>query len=133
VKCVNCWGDHTANFSDCPARLQYLAKIGKIRQRSRNIRETMRSQFRNAPELNDFNPALNNPNSSWTNTANLRQQPGTSKSMQKNLFTPTECMSIFNELITNLSNCTTKFDQLRVLDMTTSKMIPFGRSHCYHL
>lgn len=30
-KCVNCNGDHAANFKDCPTRQKYLEKIVKMR------------------------------------------------------------------------------------------------------
>jgi hypothetical protein len=119
IKCVNCWGDHTANFSGCPARLQYEAKIGKIRQRSKTIRQNLRTQFRNAPELNDFNfPALNNANvSSWVGS---HQNPGTSKA---DLLSPAECITVFNELVSKLSHCSSRVDQLRVIGEIALKYI----------
>jgi hypothetical protein len=122
IKCVNCWGDHTANFSGCPARLQYQAKIGKIRQRSRNIRENLRSQFRMAPELNDFNfPTIHNThNSTWTAPP---QNPGTSNQNQNKLLSPTECMTVFNEIVTKLSHCSSRVDQLRVIGEIALKYI----------
>lgn len=74
IKCVNCSGGHTANFSGCPARDQYLARIGQLRKRSSVMRTNSRNEFRNAPELNDFNyPSLPNGRSA-NHTTNRHQQ-----------------------------------------------------------
>lgn len=128
IKCANCWGNHTANFSGCPARLQYLARIDKIRQRSKNIREYSRSQSNNPPFLNDINfPSLINSNAPTWNV----QPPNlnSSYSSQLNslnsskLLTPAECMLVLNELVTKLSNCNSRVDQIRAIGEIALKYI----------
>jgi hypothetical protein len=113
-KCANCMGNTTDNYSKCPARLQYIAKQGRLQS---NVTKINRHQFQPAPELNGFNYPTMSPGPAWQNH-NYRKhvnQNMTHSETASTLLSPAECMEAFNELINKLSICSNRYDQLSVI------------------
>lgn len=54
-KCVNCKGDHASNFKDCPARLQYVEKVTKMRNNRTAANQNSSASRTPQRQQNQFN------------------------------------------------------------------------------
>jgi len=126
VKCANCNGPHTANFRDCPKRIEII----QLRSAVQNKKPVFKPRM--APNINDSNifqplPPTGRPigNNSWKNTESLsnKMKKNYSNSQDNDLFSAKECYNIMNILISRLKNCHTKADQLRVIGEVTFQFL----------
>lgn len=108
LMCSNCGQNHAANYSKCEKRIEFAER--KKQFRSKNQRNVT-NQFKPAPELNDFTFPFLHPNK-----ASPRNQATTMMNSQQNdLFTTSELMQIFTELMTKMQSASTKLQQIQVL------------------
>ncbi len=107
--CVNCFGHHTANYQNCPARQQYISNQS---QRKGDLpKRVNRNHFKEAPELNNVNfPFLNKNQPAWKNSIRNNQlspsnfiEKDLATSNSAELFSPQECFKIFNEFVSKLT------------------------------
>lgn len=118
LKCVNCGGNHTANFSGC----EYLSNQTKVK------REKKQKQNKPSFSNNDFPTILPNSTPSYnpfntktdTNPFRIRGQQNPSFSNvcageSNKLFSSDELVAIISETFSCLKNCSTKEDQLMVI------------------
>ncbi len=127
LKCANCGLQHVANYTKCPKRLGIIKTRGFQPARTRNF-EANRRGFATAPQLNDFNfPQLSNQltGKAWQNkfNQNVRDYSQQIPNNQNDLLSPTECFAVFNEFITQLSQCTSRVEQLQVIGQITFKYL----------
>lgn len=109
VKCGLCGQNHTANFSGCQKRKEFIDRQNLYRARTqrRNQRQNAQNnfQFQNAPQLKNFTlPGT-------TQQVNLSPQ----SNGNNDLFSPDQLMSIFQELMTSMSQARNKMDQINAL------------------
>lgn len=123
LRCANCNGNHTANYSKCPSRIKYInlkhsvstnrkPNAGKINQR-RDQRPPS-DDYSNFPPLN----SRDNNRSSWANQFRNSTAEGNDNypnSQQNDLFSAKELMTFFKELIQGIQRCRSKFEQLEVV------------------
>lgn len=123
VKCANCNHQHTANYSKCTNRLEYLEYLNKLRQNNRIKSNKNSYGFVNSPELYNLNfPAFSGENGKPTNN-NSWQNKNPQNSKSNDMFTPAECMDIFNEFVNKLRSCKTKEDQIKIIGEITFKYL----------
>lgn len=118
IKCALCHQNHTANYSRCEKRLEFIER--QQRYRNRNQRQPqMPRQFTDAPQLNTFNfPHLNPRERAARVTQNSQW---VSNSTQNDLFTSEELMPIFEELMFELSQARTRMEQITALGRVAIK------------
>jgi hypothetical protein len=128
IKCANCKKSHTANFKNCDERIEYLKRLRKIQNRNRKTHPTQNStNFYSVftPELYNANfPSLQNNVSrdipAWITP---QHKNFSNKNLNSDLFSPVQCMDIFNEFIGKLNCGQTKIDQIKVIAEITFKYI----------
>lgn len=103
LKCSNCGQNHAANYSKCEKRKEVIERRQKYRVKTQNVPQ---NSFRPAPELNDFNFPHLNSNS---------QHHEPKQSTNSSLFSTSELMQIFTELMTKMQSASTKLQQIQVL------------------
>lgn len=123
VRCALCNGPHTANYSECEKRKEFIMNR-RFTNASRTLNNKQHSQFSNiptrnlfkeAPELNNFNfPALRN-NNKQQNSNPVWVETQMTNSNQNSLLSKTELLSIFMTMMNKMSNAKTRQDQLRIL------------------
>jgi hypothetical protein len=137
LKCANCGRQHVANYSKCPKRLEIMRTRAFLSGKSARMSFESNRGFAPAPQLNNFNfPSLNQPaGKAWQNhnnheqsqnpTANQRgfQRRFISNDHQNDLMSPSECFNVFNEFVTELSQCTSRIQQLQVISQITLKYL----------
>jgi hypothetical protein len=140
IKCANCGQPHTANYSNCTKRLEYINIKQKIRQnntKNPNIgfhlnQQNYNSKFplinnqQNQKNLSNNNYKRDNnvPYSSFFKASNTFSNNQTNKN--PDLFTNDECMDILNEFINRLQQCKSKIDQIRTIADITFKYLSHG-------
>jgi hypothetical protein len=137
LRCANCGRQHVANYSKCPKRLEIMRTRAFLSGKSARINFESNRGFAPAPQLNNLNfPPLNqlggkawqshnNYERSQNPTANQRDFQGRkfSNDHQNDLLSPTECFNVFNEFVTELSQCTSRLQQLQVISQITFKYL----------
>jgi hypothetical protein len=139
LKCANCGDNHVASYTKCPERLALIKAREKtiagkpsLEWANRHPQNNRRGNFKftPAPQLDNFNfPALSKAGTSKSWSSKKPQlDPRTrilNDDLNKNddLLTPDECFSIFNEFLNALSQCKTRFDQIRVIGEMTLKYL----------
>lgn len=109
VKCGLCGQNHTANFSKCEKRVEFINRQNLYRQRTQRRNRQQPSQpkqpeqprhaFRTAPELNDFNyPSMPQRNQEIPNFRR-REAAEVEPRTDGRLYTPSELMKIMAEII----------------------------------
>jgi hypothetical protein len=125
LKCALCGQNHAANYSKCEKRIEFIERQQNYRNRTQR-RNTNPPQFRPAPQLASFNfPAINgnnNNNAAWSNSSNRTLQDPTTTNAQ--LFSPSELMEIFKEMMTAMSQAKSKLDQITALGQIVIKYSP---------
>jgi hypothetical protein len=117
LKCVNCGQNHAANYSKCEKRLEFIQRQTKHRMKTQNHPPTLQ-QFMPAPQLNDFQfPRLSPQAATVPPVSNNRPQVTAAQSNQSNqeLFTTSECMAIFKEMMSKMQRAKSKMDQISVM------------------
>lgn len=115
LRCGLCNQNHSANFSGCVKRVEFIER--QQRYRNRNQRQARQQQinhgFVNAPQLENFNFPPLDPRARAESLpqTQIPQRP----SLNNELFTPTELMSIFKELMAAISQARTKTEQISAL------------------
>jgi hypothetical protein len=135
VKCANCGQQHTANFSKCIKRLEYIHIQSKFRTKQPQFTR-QNSSFKPAPQLNDANfpnipatqtrgqrDAWKQTNSTF-NANNSRNQNISSEN--GNLLSRDELWNAFEELLHKLKSANTKEQQIRAVSFVIMK-------YCYDL
>lgn len=145
LKCANCGGNHSANYSKC----EVLAKYLRIRQNNSN--QTAKSASRvkrdavvtsssthkpNFPPLasrhstaqkvwfSQFKPQNCSQNATDDHSYSHRHTDG-----RDDLFNTQELLGITKELINNLRQCKSKYDQIEVITELALKYLPHGQSN----
>jgi hypothetical protein len=138
LKCANCGDNHVASYTKCPERLALIKTKQKAISGKSSLEWAKRYtpnnrrgnyNFTPAPELDNFNfPALKNVPTTSKPWSSMKPQldPRTrilnhESNKNDDLLTPDECFSIFNEFLNALSQCKTRFDQIRVIGEMTLK------------
>jgi hypothetical protein len=136
VKCGLCGQNHTANYSGCEKRIEFINRQASYRSRTQRRNQPA---FRPAPQLNGFNfPAIhqNLQMPAWSHPPVQRQpqlqfqQQLPSSQMRQNqpssqdLFEPNELLEIFQELMSSLKAARSREEQIYALGQTVIK-------HCY--
>lgn len=137
VKCANCGGNHTANFNECPKRLEYIKVQQKLRQRNSEKQAKQMESSQSVSFAEVVKKANQTKDKSWIKEIPWNHQSQDSTLHRKfsnknntiinndNLFSSDEIMSIFMELLEKLKNCSSKIDQLRVtMEITTKYLFP---------
>lgn len=109
LKCANCKKPgHTANYKGCEARIYYI----NIQNNTRNRNDVKQKPSRAAPLFDEQNfPRLprQTPHTQDDSRENpWHRNPGTNPNK---LFSTTECMQIFNDVINKLAQCQTHQEQ----------------------
>lgn len=128
LKCALCHQNHSANFSGCTKRQEFIDR--QQNYRARNQRHTRRNahshgSFVNAPQLDNFNFPPLDPRA----RANRLPQPPLFRPIvpSNDLFSPSEMMTIFTELVTAISQCRNKMEQISALAEIVNKYIYNGQ------
>lgn len=117
LKCVLCGQNHTANYSKCEKRLEYIERQKRYREKIQRKSVGHFQNFQQTPAYNKINypplsPHQAMPNSSQTTNDQIRM----SDVLQNNsLFTSTELLTIFQEMMTKMQAASTKIQQISVL------------------
>jgi len=121
--CIHCGQNHTANYHKCIKRKEYISKMQALKKP--NTKRTPPEP----PQLNDTNfPFLGNAQTSnqrvsaWINNS-TNQQTAQVNSNNTELFSPQECLNIFNEFLTKISQCTSRQQQLQVIAQLALNML----------
>lgn len=123
VKCTNCNGKHTANFSGCPYRSQLIKQRTEFRQRTQVAHQNHRSQSP-SPRIDTSNfPQLTTKTQQTFNWHNPRQKSSQQNHSMNDLFPHETCNEILNEFINRLSTCRNKIDQIKIIGDLTFKFL----------
>lgn len=120
VKCANCGKNHTANFSGCATRYEYLNVQERMRQNNQLKRNNTRPQP--PPIDNRSFPPLSCRNTPPTH--NAWRNPPILSSNQDNpndMLSVQECVAISNELMQKLSQCQNRNQQILAVIEITAK------------
>lgn len=114
LKCGLCGQNHTANFSQCEKRLEFIERQKrykmKIQKRSARFSDP-------APQLDNHNfPGFSPFQQNQTPKPAINQSPQYSDALRdKDLFNTTELMNIFTEMMTKMQSASSKLQQIQVL------------------
>jgi hypothetical protein len=136
VKCALCGGNHTANYSKCPKRIEYIKSKAAF-NRKQHPKTHQRVEFQPAPALDNFNfPGLKNAAApAWSHGSQRKipemtqmpsQVPEYNVSDDNDLYTAQELMQILKTAISQLARATSKADQFAIV-MTLS--IQYASNH----
>jgi hypothetical protein len=116
VKCGLCGQNHPANYRQCVKRLEFVQRQTRYRAHTQRQQPQTRA-FVNAPQLAAFNfPALNpRARAERFEQANQPQNSNQWTRHENELFSPTQLMSIFKELMAAISQARTKMEQISAL------------------
>jgi hypothetical protein len=114
LKCALCGQNHSANFSQCAKRLEFVERQQRYRnntQRRERPARPVQQAFVAAPQLENFVLPSLNPRT----RANRIPQNVNQATIDNDLFTPNQLMVIFKELMAAISRATTKSEQISAL------------------
>lgn len=113
LKCGLCGQNHSANFSRCPKRIEFMERQQRHRPQPPRRQQQSTSAFVHAPQLENFNFPSINPRA----RANQAEQNQSRRPIMSDdeLFSPTELMSIFKELMAAISQARSKTEQISAL------------------
>lgn len=107
VRCANCKGPHTANYSKCPSRAKYL-QIRELARNNKHVRPSNRNQGHIAFQRRSYDNRQPSQQMSYANIV-------ANSSFNDQLFSPTECYQIFKKFMNEISRCKSKSEQLDVI------------------
>lgn len=109
VKCANCAGNHTANFSKCPVKLKYIQDRELQRQRSANRAS---AKVRHTPQTTQSPPGYAKTN--FATAANNNRIPSYSQAVKGNndLLSIGELTNLVQQLQAKIRACRTRTDQI---------------------
>jgi hypothetical protein len=133
LKCANCLGNHTANYSACPKRLEYI-----------RIQQDLKEKYK--PKINrNLNPNTNHSNNYFSNSQsnsgniNNRMHTNTQQIIHNNnsalysqvlnnnptdnLFSLAEILALNKEIILKLNGCRNKVEQFQVITELSIKYL----------
>lgn len=135
IKCANCKGPHKSTDENCPSKTHYL----NVKQRNRPINKQQNKYVSSGVNYNNNFPNSlrqniprisgvwqhpmnhnNNNNSNYNNTnfaSNTTSNSG-------ELFSAQELQALALELINNLRNCKSKYDQFEAISCLACKFLP---------
>lgn len=139
LKCANCQGNHPSSFINCPARADYLqlqAALRKKTQRARNKGNPQQNNSffkdvnfpilptpQNKNSMRSISSNIKNNTQNYTNFnndfpisfANVTKNINIPDENMSNMFSASELLTLFNELLINLKKCRSKQDQINVV------------------
>jgi hypothetical protein len=122
LKCVNCGQNHAAIYSKCEKRLEFIERQNNYREKFQN--HSQKSQkFMPAPQLNDFQFPRLSPQGASGPSVHANRPQVTAAQSNHELFTPTELMVIFKEMIFKMQSAKSKIDQINVLSEIVLKYV----------
>lgn len=110
VKCANCQGRHTANYSGCVARKTYTEIQNKVRQKNNAQVPTQ-----------IFTRTSKTPTRKVTPNISFRDMLVQNNKPHEELFSPIECSNMMAELLEKLSRCQNKYQQIQTITDFTLK------------
>lgn len=116
IKCASCGADHTATYSNCPARLAYIE--AQPRRKPKRQPELPRRNSTPPPAMNDQNfprPAFAAPTYNLAVTHPATSAPAQPQRSSAELFTMEECKEMLDSLYSALQACTSKAQQAKVI------------------
>ena len=115
IKCANCSGQHTANYRGCPSRKVYIEKLAKLRTERRHP----------APPPLLFRTTEGRPTSSTAPPprGSYAQVLRTQTTVNQDLFSMSEFLSLAREMFERLASCQSKQQQILALFELTTKYI----------
>jgi hypothetical protein len=122
LKCVNCGQNHAANYSKCEKRLEFIERQMKHRAKVQNHSQKSQ-QFMPAPQLDDFQFPRLSPQGATGPSVYANRPQVTAAQSNRDLFTPTELMAIFKEMIFKMQSAKSKIDQINVLSDIVLKYV----------
>jgi hypothetical protein len=122
LKCVNCGQNHAANYSKCEKRLEFMERQTKHRAKIQNHPQESK-QFKPAPQLNNFQFPRLSPQGATGPSVNFNRPQVTAAHSNRDLFTPTELMAIFKEMMFKMQKAASKLDQINVLSEIVLKYV----------
>lgn len=125
VKCANCGSNHTANYSECPKRIEYINTQQKIRLKNSQKQSNDSKKQPIVQENISFSQIVKSSTNISPNVVSnvMKNIPEVRPTNNPNLFAHNEIMTLFTELIQRLHACTNKTEQLHVIVDVTSKYI----------
>lgn len=138
--CSNCNGNHPTNSRVCPRRAEYVRMKQNIQDRNfvkqkryvsfkLNDKEFPQNAQQSQSQVDDSFPPLlpptTLPGTSYASRVQLNQDNIGLNQNDSDLFNTNELMNIFNEIITGLQNCQTKYDQVKTLTAIALKYVGF--------
>lgn len=123
LTCGLCGQNHTANYSKCEKRQQFIERQSKHRPKAQRTNNTRKS-FQPAPQLNDFNFPRLRPTQNMQSFSTRPLPDFNTTQNANNLFNGDELMSIFNEMCEKMQHASNKIQQIQVLGNIIIK-------HCY--
>lgn len=139
LRCSNCSGNHPANYSQCPIRLQHIQKL-KVSANKTHVPQTEyninQDRFPNLPRANDMpiynhHSYINNTQSTFasavkSNPTNLQSTNDISVLMHEvndlnKICNITELITIIRELKAGLTNCHSSLDKIQFLSQLATK------------
>lgn len=124
VKCANCTGQHTANFSRYPARLQYMEMKRSVQQK-RPIK-IQNPAYTRQPVYTNLQQTHSSHQRSWAQVVTQ----STAKSPSSDQLSPEECMQVFDYFTTLYDQGLTVQQQIRAIaEFTFTFMYNRSRHH----
>lgn len=135
--CSNCDGNHPTNSMMCPCRAEYV-RLKQIMHDKNFVKQKHHVSFKfNYDQFpQNGQPNQNSTGESHPTSLPPTPHPGTSYASRvqlnqdfvgyqndSELFNTTELMNFFNEIITGLQNCRTKYDQVKTLTAIALKYV----------
>lgn len=129
IKCGLCQQNHTANYSKCQKRKEFIERQTSYRSRTQRRnkqphqpQQQRNYQFKDAPQLNDFDfPAFPTQTQQVPNFRRRETEPAQQPSNDSDLFSPSELMIIMAEIIKVTINSKTKVDQIIAVSNIVNK------------
>jgi hypothetical protein len=134
LKCALCNGNHTANYSKCPKRIEFATlRAGWTKKKA----TTPSAKFKPARQLEDFHfpPLSNSQGPAWTYTPStpapprvhvIPPQTGTNQP-SNDLLSSQELFKIFLDITSQLSKAKTRQEQILIMmDIAIKYAVPFN-------
>ena len=146
VKCGLCGGNHTANYSKCKKREEFIDRQNVYRQRTQRRNRQQPNHYQQSRQQQNQHeepkiPFVDSPQLDGTNFPSLPQRkqqipnfqrqempprPQQQSGSNEDLLTPEEAVAFATELLSALSKCTTRKDQFAAITATAIKFNNYG-------
>lgn len=126
VKCANCGEQHTANYSKCSKRIQYVQIQEKLRPKQHKTSQHNGNKFVPAPQLSEANfPSISRGTNRRDTWQQPRNNPTTTHKQKQNedneLLSGDELMEAFQELMQRLKTARTREQQIQAMGQVIIK------------